>query len=47
MKYIRYVIVIPKVERDEGYFLFLKVECAQNFRTNKSPDPQLKERAKF
>ena len=30
-----------------GYFLFLKVERAQKFRTKKSPDPQLEERAKF
>ena len=38
---IPYVIVIPKLEGDEGYFLFLKVERAQKFRTKKSPDPQI------
>ena len=46
IKNIRYVIAIPKLEGDEGYF-FLKVERAQKFRTKKSPDPQLEERAKF
>jgi hypothetical protein len=44
---IPYVIAIPKLEGDERYFLFLKVERAQKFRTKKSPDPQLEERAKF
>ena len=43
---IPYVIAIPKLEKDEGYFLFLTVERAQKFR-KKSPDPQLEERAKF
>ena len=47
MKNISYVISIPKLEGYEGYFLFLKVERAQKFRTKKSPDPQLEERAKF
>ena len=32
---IPYVIAIPKLEGDEGYFLFLKVERAQKFRTKK------------
>ena len=47
MKNILYVIATPKLEVDERCFLFLKVERAQKFRTKKSPDPQLEERAKF
>jgi len=41
MKNIRYAIAIPKLERDEGYFLFLKVERAQKFRTKKKPRPPI------
>jgi hypothetical protein len=47
IKIIRYVIAIPKLDGDEGYFLFLKVERTPKFRTKKIPDPQLEERAKF
>ena len=36
---IPYVIAIPKVEGDKGYFLFLKVECVQKFRTKKARTP--------
>ena len=38
---IRYVISITKLEGDEGYFLFLKVERAQKFRTKKKPGPPI------
>ena len=38
---IPYVIAIPKLEEDEGYFLFLIVERAQKFRTKKKPGPPI------
>ena len=36
---IPYVIALPKLEEDEGCFLFLTVERAQKFRKKKPGPP--------